>query len=184
MTRELVADVVSELADVPVERLLESDGERMLHLEETMAERVVGHAEPLARIARDPLPGHPVRSIYVPAGVDDPGFSNRIYAAMSLASGVEQAGEVRSAIFPETLALGGLDGDLPYPVADNVAAESGTPYTGVVVQYESDGILDAHHVFAQRDDVKHQYGCFFATFAADGRAVVPGPAPLGSDCAR
>jgi ATP-dependent Clp protease ATP-binding subunit ClpC len=52
VTRELVADVVSELAEVPVERLLESDGERMLHLEETMAERVVGHSEPLARIAR------------------------------------------------------------------------------------------------------------------------------------
>jgi hypothetical protein len=123
-----------------------------------------------------------VRSIYVPAGVDDPGFSNRIYAAMALASGVAQAGEVRSQVFPETLALGGLDGVVPYPVADNVASESGTAYTGVVVQYEADGILDAHHVFAQRDDVKHQYGCFFATFFAGGTAVVPPPLPLGSPC--
>ena len=54
-----------------------------------------------------------------------------------------QAGEVRSAIFPETLALGGLDRVVPYPVADNVASEAGAPYTGVVVQYEADGILDA-----------------------------------------
>ena len=136
------------------------------------------------RIARDPLPGHPVRSIYVPAGVDDPGFSNRIYAAMSLASGIAQAGEVRSAIFPETLALGGLDGLVPYPVADDVVSETGVPFTGVVVQYEADGILDAHHVFAQRDDVKYQYGCFLATSADGVRAVVPAPAPLGSDCPR
>ena len=188
----LVTLEAKELAGVPIDGIVPSllgTTARVDHLHPAMQllQAAFEPADPVVfapRIARDPLPGHPVRSIYVPAGVDDPGFSNRIYAAMSLASGVEQAGEVRSAIFPETLALGGLDGDLPYPVADNVAAESGTPYTGVVVQYESDGILDAHHVFAQRDDVKHQYGCFFATFAADGRAVVPGPAPLGSDCAR
>jgi ATP-dependent Clp protease ATP-binding subunit ClpC len=50
--REQVADVVSETAGVPVERLLETDGARMLRLEQLMAERVVGHAEALARIAR------------------------------------------------------------------------------------------------------------------------------------
>jgi ATP-dependent Clp protease ATP-binding subunit ClpC len=43
--------VVSELADVPAERLLESDAERMLRLEGLMAERIVGHAEALGRIA-------------------------------------------------------------------------------------------------------------------------------------
>lgn len=48
---EQVAEVVSEMAHVPLERLLESDGERMLRLESLMAERVVGHAEALARIA-------------------------------------------------------------------------------------------------------------------------------------
>jgi ATP-dependent Clp protease ATP-binding subunit ClpC len=47
-----VAPVVAELADVPVERLLETDRERMLALEQTLAERVVGHAAPITRIAR------------------------------------------------------------------------------------------------------------------------------------
>ena len=47
-----VASVVAELADVPVERLLETDRERMLALEETLAERVVGHTTCIARIAR------------------------------------------------------------------------------------------------------------------------------------
>jgi ATP-dependent Clp protease ATP-binding subunit ClpC len=49
--REQVAEVVSELAGVPVERLLETDGERMLRLEELMAARIVGHTGAIARIA-------------------------------------------------------------------------------------------------------------------------------------
>jgi ATP-dependent Clp protease ATP-binding subunit ClpC len=47
-----VAEVVSEMVDVPLERLLESDGERMLRLETVLGERVVGHAECLRTIAR------------------------------------------------------------------------------------------------------------------------------------
>jgi ATP-dependent Clp protease ATP-binding subunit ClpC len=46
-----IAEVVSELAGVPVERLLESDGERMLRLEALVAERVVGHTRAIERIA-------------------------------------------------------------------------------------------------------------------------------------
>ena len=135
-----------------------------------------------ARLAQDPLPGHPTRSVFIAAGLDDPGFSNRIYAAMSLASGTEQAGDVLSPEFPEALSLGGLGGLAAYPAAENVVSAAGVPYTGVVAQYESDGILDSHHIFAQRDEVKHQYGCFFATYVAGGRAVVPAPAPLGTSC--
>lgn len=51
VTPEHVATVVSELSKVPVERLLESDGERMLRLEQALAERVVGHGAQLERIA-------------------------------------------------------------------------------------------------------------------------------------
>ncbi len=49
---EQVAEVVSELSQVPAERLLESDGERMLGLESALSARVVGHAEGLKAIAR------------------------------------------------------------------------------------------------------------------------------------
>ena len=49
---ETVAEVVAELADMPVERLLESDGDRMLKLEEILAERVVGHTAGIRKIAR------------------------------------------------------------------------------------------------------------------------------------
>ncbi len=50
--REQVAEVVSETSGVPVERLLETDGSRMLRLEQLMGARIVGHAEALGRIAR------------------------------------------------------------------------------------------------------------------------------------
>jgi ATP-dependent Clp protease ATP-binding subunit ClpC len=49
---EQVAEVVSELSQVPTERLLESDGERMLGLEAVLSARVVGHTEGLKAIAR------------------------------------------------------------------------------------------------------------------------------------
>jgi ATP-dependent Clp protease ATP-binding subunit ClpC len=48
---EEVAEVVSELCLVPVERLLESDGERMLRFEELLGSRIVGHEKALSRIA-------------------------------------------------------------------------------------------------------------------------------------
>jgi ATP-dependent Clp protease ATP-binding subunit ClpC len=48
---EDVAPIVAEQASIPEERLLETDAERMLALEKTLGERVVGRAEPLSRIA-------------------------------------------------------------------------------------------------------------------------------------
>lgn len=52
VSSQAVAEVVAELSDMPVERLLESDGDRMLRLEEILADRVVGHGSQIARIAR------------------------------------------------------------------------------------------------------------------------------------
>jgi ATP-dependent Clp protease ATP-binding subunit ClpC len=51
VTHEQIAEVVSELADVPLERLLETDRDRMLRFESLLADRVVGHAAGLAKIA-------------------------------------------------------------------------------------------------------------------------------------
>jgi ATP-dependent Clp protease ATP-binding subunit ClpC len=47
-----IAEVVAEAADIPLERLLETDGERMLRLEQILGDRVVGHEEALHRVAR------------------------------------------------------------------------------------------------------------------------------------
>lgn len=47
-----VATIVANLADIPEERLLETDRDRMLNLEKHLAESVVGHSTPLSKIAR------------------------------------------------------------------------------------------------------------------------------------
>jgi ATP-dependent Clp protease ATP-binding subunit ClpC len=52
VSTQAVAEVVAELSDMPVERLLESDADRMLRLEEILADRVVGHGAQISRIAR------------------------------------------------------------------------------------------------------------------------------------
>jgi hypothetical protein len=138
----------------------------------------------MPRLAQRPLPGHPARSIYEPAGKGDSYFSTVTYDAMALAYGHEQAGDEVWPTMQEALALDGLDGILDYPIEGNVKSADGTRYTGVVVQYEGDGIYDPHALYSQRDEVKYQYGCFLSTLLRNGAATVPAPAPLGTPCPR
>jgi len=49
---EAVAEVIAGQAGLPIERLLESDADRMLKLEEILAERVIGHEPQIHKIAR------------------------------------------------------------------------------------------------------------------------------------
>ncbi|MFH1437543.1 MAG: ATP-dependent Clp protease ATP-binding subunit [Pseudomonadota bacterium] len=51
VTSGLVAQVVSSLTDVPIERLSETDGERLINLEKALSARVVGHGEAIEKIA-------------------------------------------------------------------------------------------------------------------------------------
>lgn len=153
----------------------------VLHLGELALEPV----DPLVyvpRLARRPLPGHPARPIYEPVGKDDFYFDTATFDAMALAYGNQQAGEEVWPSLQETLALADDAGMAEYPVRRNRTSEEGETYTGVVVQYEADGIADAHYIYAQRDEVKYQYGCFLATFLKNGIATVPAPAPLGTPC--
>lgn len=136
----------------------------------------------MPRLARRPLPGHPVRSIYQPVGKDDEYFPISIYDAVTLAYGHEQAGELIWPSLQDALALDGKDGLIAYPVTENLSSSSDTPYTGAVVQYEGDGIQDPHVIFVQLEDVRYQYGCFLSTFLARGVATIPAPAPLGTPC--
>src|SRR5207244_1315481 len=89
----------------------------------------------MARLARRPLAGHPVRPIYEPTPKGDSYFDTTVYDAMVLAYGNQEAG---SAVWPTmqpALALEGDDGIQPYPVKQNRKSETGTTYTGVDVQY-------------------------------------------------
>ena len=51
VTPEQVADVVTEWTGIPVSRLLEDEGQRLLHLEDQLKERVIGQDEAVAAVA-------------------------------------------------------------------------------------------------------------------------------------
>lgn len=134
------------------------------------------------RIAVRPLAGHPIRPIYQPAGKDDRYFPTPIFDAMATAYGNDQAGELVWPAMQTSLALAGRKGIVPYPVSQNGKSESGESFTGVVVQYNGDGIGDPHAIYRQLDQVKYQYGCFLRTFLDTGIARVPAPAAIGTPC--
>ncbi|MCP4444421.1 MAG: hypothetical protein GY811_03630 [Myxococcales bacterium] len=142
-------------------------------------------AEPMVympRLGRDPLPGHPARPVYEPAGEGDSYFPTVIYDAAALSYGNEQAGEEVWTSMQEGLALDGKEGFLEYPVVGNLMSSAEDAYTGVIVQYEGDGIYDPHAIYGQLDEVKYQYACFLETFVERGAATLPAPAPLGTPC--
>jgi hypothetical protein len=103
---------------------------------------------------------------------------------MALSSGTQQAGEVEWTSLQDVLATDRRAGILPYPQVNNQRSRDGRPFTAIVAQYEGDGILPAHHIFAQLDAVKFQYGCFLETALYSGAGVVSAPMPLGSPCGR
>jgi hypothetical protein len=152
-----------------------------LHLFETAVES----AEPIVympRVAQRPLPGHPARPIYEPVGKGDLFFSEDIYDAAALAYGNQQAGASMWPGMQTALALDGRAGIVPYPIVNNRMSENGQRYTGVVVQYVGDGIVDPHEIERQLPAVKFQYTCFLDSFLRKGIAIVPAPGTLGSAC--
>jgi hypothetical protein len=145
-----------------------------LHPVVSPVELMLEWAEPIVyvpRLARDPLPGHPARSIYEPVAPGDSYFNERTYDAMALAYGNRQAGSEAWPSMQAALALDEREGLAAFPVEGNLVSANGQPYTGVVVQFTPDGDFDPHAIYQYMDDVKHQFGCFVATaFAGAARA--------------
>ncbi|MBQ5662203.1 MAG: ATP-dependent Clp protease ATP-binding subunit [Clostridia bacterium] len=52
VTEHDVADILTQWTGIPVGRLLESEGERLLHLEEALHKRVIGQSEAVSTVAR------------------------------------------------------------------------------------------------------------------------------------
>ncbi|MEM9220500.1 MAG: hypothetical protein AAGD25_40030 [Cyanobacteria bacterium P01_F01_bin.150] len=135
-------------------------------------------AEPIVympRLAQQPLPNHPARFVYQPVGLGDTQFPTSVFNAVALATGVQQAGTDIWLEMQSVLALNNLEGILAYPISNNQVSANGQSYTGVVVQYEGDGISDPHTIFTQLDAVKLQYVNFFKSFLETGVAVVSDP---------
>jgi hypothetical protein len=136
----------------------------------------------MPRLGREPLPGHPVRSVYEPHGMGDSYFPTDVQDACAMAYGHKEAGAVQWPTMQTALKLEGLDGIIQYDVTNDVTSSSGTPRTGVVVQYMGDGVYDPHAIYSQLDSVKYQYGCFFQSFFKTGTATVPAPADYSVPC--
>jgi hypothetical protein len=130
----------------------------------------------MARLSRRPLPGFVPRHVYQPIGMDDRFFRNEIFDAAALAYGNQEAGEMVWPGTQDALAADDMNGILAYPVKAN----RGT--TSVVVQYRDGGILDAHYIHRQLDEVKYQYGCFLASYLRDGVPTVYAPAAVSAPC--
>lgn len=64
---------------------------------------------------------------------------------------------------------------------NDLKSVDGTPYTGAILQWLSDGIIDSHAIYSQLDDVKHQYGCFFDS-VVKGKPTIVAPGALGAPC--
>jgi hypothetical protein len=135
-----------------------------------------------SRVGHRPLPGHPTRHIYEPAGRGDRYFPVTTFDAMALAYNNQQAGMSMWPSMQQSLAQRNAQGLLPYPAANNRTSEQGVPYTGVVVQYEGDGIADPHAIYRQLDAVKHQYSCFLDGLVRGQPATVVAPATVGTPC--
>jgi hypothetical protein len=135
-------------------------------------------ADPIAyapRIAQNPLPNHPARSVYQPVGQGDSEVPQAIFDAFALATGVQQAGTILWPTMQTALALENLNGIIPYDVSLNRLSRNGSRYTGAVVQFAGDGLADPHTIFSQLDAVKYQYRQFFRTLLTNGTAVIPAP---------
>ncbi len=145
-------------------------------------------ADPLtcgARVARDPLPGHAPRHVYLPMGQNDTFFPEAILDILAAGYGVQQAG---AEVWPETQTLltwVGMNGLASYPVSMNRQSLGQTPqtYTGVTVQYAADSITkDGHYVSFQLDDARFQYSCFLDTLFRTGVPIVPKGGKPGEPC--
>lgn len=159
-----------------------TDGDQLNFVHPGLAALAMGWeiAEPVAamsRIAHRPLAGFAPRNIYEPVGYNDIYFGTRVYDAAALAYGNQLAGDV---VWPSMMDAG-VPAAPPYPVAGNVTSQ-GITYTGVVVQHAGDGIIDSHYLYRQIEEIKHQYGCFLATYLATGVATVPAPGPITDPC--
>jgi len=69
------------------------------------------------------------------------------------------------------------------PVSGNVVVEGQGPRTAAVVRYPEDGIMEGHYVVFQREEPKHQYGCFLEDLARGRVPVIVQGVEQGGACA-
>ncbi len=156
-----------------------------LHPAANLLETAWLDADPLVyapHVARWPLEGRPARHMYVPSAEADGFHPEPLYDALVTAYGLELADAPLWTSMGEALDAAGLTERPDTPVSGNRTGPDGESLTLVTTHWAGDGLADPHGVFAQRTEVKHQYGCFFADVFAGDMPTVPVPATEGSAC--
>lgn len=172
----LTTDAIPNVAN-GLKLLLGSGDLTFMHPTLQLLETAWEPAEPfvyMPRLAKSPLAGNPVRPIYEPVGNGDEYFSTGVYDGAALAYGNREAGDQVWPTMQSTLAIDGLDGIVPYPIA--------TQSHGTVVQYDGDGTYNAHYIALTVDAVKYQYACFHESFQKTGTATVYAPQSPDTPC--
>jgi hypothetical protein len=156
-----------------------------LHPAVHVAETALEPIDPIVsvpRIGHDPLPNHPSRPIYVPAGKADSYFPEAVFDAMAVAYRHPRVGDAVWSTMDQALALVGVHTPAAYPVKSNVTTSAGGKlFTSAVVQYANPS-GDGHAIYRNVDAVMHQYGCFHESFAKTKTAVVSAPSAVGTPC--
>jgi len=154
-----------------------------LHPAVHVAETALEPIDPMVsvpRIGHDPLPNHPSRPIYVPAGKGDSYFPEEIFDAMAVAYRHPRVGDTVWSTMDEALSLINVK-PFSYPVKSNVTGHGTVVFTSAVVQYVNPN-GDGHAIYRNVDAVMHQYGCFHESFAKTKTAVVSSPNAVGTPC--
>lgn len=130
----------------------------------------------IPRLVREPLPEVPAKHVYVPHGYEDKYFNRRTQRAMALGYGFPLAGDLIDTGMESQLALFRELDPVSYPVAGSLTAGDGREVTAMQAQFPEDDIQqNGHTVYAQRDEVIYQYGCFLESLRRDGMPTVPAP---------
>jgi len=142
---------------------------------------------------RLPVPGRPPPHMLVIEGHEDLQVTVGLQRALVAALGVDMVGPDVTEIPPgvpvgpegqiiQRIELAG-GRQLEPPVSGNRMVEGAGARTAVVVRYPEDGIQEGHYVAFQREEPKHQYGCFLEDLARGRVPVIVEGVQQGGACA-
>jgi len=147
----------------------------------------------LPLLYRMPIPGRPSPHMLVIEGEEDLQVTIGLQRALVAALGVDMVGpEVTEKppgipVGPEGQIIQRIElaggRQLDPPVSGNVTVEGQGPRTVAVVRYAKDGIQEGHYVAFQREEPKHQYGCFLEDLARGRVPVIVEGIEQGGACA-
>ncbi len=127
------------------------------------------------RILTDPPEGRHIPHVLVIEGTFDLQTTANLQRGLVAAIGVDMLGDSQSTDpyqeLEDAIRIAGNKILTTEPVRGNKTRPDGSPLTYAVVRYAKDPYKEGHYVPFQRDDAKHDYGCFVQTLLSDPAGV-------------